>query len=303
MNNSIYRVINTVVATIGTLVCIVSGFIPAPNGLLSDGTASLIQALPDSQKVWMFLVPSLLFIAAIVLVAAGRLGILALIAVLCGACVYAWMDLTYIRASMAFIGTLLNEIGIVITIAGVLLYVLGTPKEKRLKPENKIDRIDPLAELDAQAKAGAEPDPEAAVTGNQAGFYEGSEDTVVLEPLSRDTMEFRDTLVTALRELTGDMPEEDNAPEAEAAAEESPEEALAEMTPPDEDFGYTQVLWSSDEELAALLRADSEEIEEAAALEIPEKVTTEEIAAAAKEIDDNTVVFDASLEDLFIDEE
>lgn len=299
MNNNIYRIINTVVAAIGTLVCIVSGFIPAPNGLLSDGTISLIQALPGSQKVWMFLVPSLLFIAATVMAGAGRLRIVSLITVLAGACIFAWMDLSYIQSSMAFTGTLANELGIVIALSGILLHVFGTPKSDSPKAEERPKKAAQGAEKEE------DPDPLAAVTGNQTGFYDGSEDTVVTPTLmGRDTMEFRDTLVDALRKLTEEQQEESTPAGAAPAEEMTTAEAIAaEAAPADATMGYTQVLWSSDEELEALLRADSEVIEEAAAIEIPEKVTTEEIAAAAKSVDDYTIVFDAGLEDLFIDEE
>ena len=108
-----YRIINTVITAIGTLLCIVSGFIPAPYGLLSDGTISLIQSLPGSQKAVSFLLPVLLFIAATVIVGAGRYRLGSLITVLAGSCIFALMDLSYIKASMAFTGTLLNELGIV----------------------------------------------------------------------------------------------------------------------------------------------------------------------------------------------
>lgn len=209
---AIYRINNTVVTAAGTLLCIFAGFIPAPYGLLSEGTISLIQALPGSQKVWMFLVPSLLFIAATVLVAACRFGILALIAGLAGACLFAWMDLTYIRASMAFTGTLLNEIGVVVTLAGILLYVLGTPKEEGPKPESRVEKEDPLAGLDAQAEAENEPEPDAPVNDSQEGSYDVSEDTIVLEPVSWDTIEVSDSPAEESIDLTEEQTEEDNTP-------------------------------------------------------------------------------------------
>ena len=123
-----YRIINTLIAATGTIICIISGFIPAPNGLLSDGTISLIQALPGSKKALMFLIPVLLFIAATVMVGAGRYRMLSLITVLAGACIFAWTDLSYIQESMSFTGTLLNEMGVVIALSGVLLHAFGTPE-------------------------------------------------------------------------------------------------------------------------------------------------------------------------------
>ena len=301
------------VTATGTLLCIVAGFIPAPKGLLTDGSISLIQALPGSRKLVMILVPALLFIAATVMVAAGRYAMVSLITVLAGSCIFAWMDLSFINSSMAFRGTLLNEFGIVIALSGVLLHALGTPKTKSPKVESVEKTEDPFLEIENEM------DREAAVIGNQADFYESFENATDKPSfMSRDSLEFQNTLTALLRGTPGIQeeagePAEDFAPAenqenfiaAEAqedfAAAEAQEENEADEAPKE----YTLVLSAIDEGLEALIVEDSGETEEALVTDIPEKVATEEtatVAPAANPLED-TIVLDTGYLEQFIDEE
>ncbi|MBR1986866.1 MAG: hypothetical protein IKA24_08310 [Mogibacterium sp.] len=241
-----YRIINTVITAIGTLLCIVSGFIPAPYGLLSDGTISLIQSLPGSQKAVSFLLPVLLFIAATVIVGAGRYRLGSLITVLAGSCIFALMDLSYIKASMAFTGTLLNELGIVIALSGVLLHAFGTPKSERPKNESLMKTLDSFLEAELAPEPAAEP--ESDVVSKPAPDSEPkpeAEESIAQTGLPEE-------IVGTVEQQENDAPAEDTPAgdpmtytqvlqPADAEPEELTEEAVDPMT-------YTQVLWPADVE-------------------------------------------------------
>lgn len=256
-----YRIINTVITAIGTLLCIVSGFIPAPYGLLSDGTISLIQSLPGSQKAVSFLLPVLLFIAATVIVGAGRYRLGSLITVLAGSCIFALMDLSYIKASMAFTGTLLNELGIVIALSGVLLHAFGTPKSERPKRESVMKTLDSF--LEAELAPEPETAPEAAESAIQTGLPEeivGTDEqqekdapdevtlavdpmayTQVLQPADAEPEELTEDAVDPMT-YTQVLQPADAEPEPEAA-ESVVSTGLPEKIEPTEDIkAYTQVL-------------------------------------------------------------
>ena len=222
-----YRIINTVITAIGTLLCIVSGFIPAPYGLLSDGTISLIQSLPGSQKAVSFLLPVLLFIAATVIVGAGRYRLGSLITVLAGSCIFALMDLSYIKASMAFTGTLLNELGIVIALSGVLLHAFGTPKSERPKNESLMKTLDSFLEAELAPEPAAEP--ESDVVSKPA-------------PDSEPKPEAEESIAqTGLpEEIVGTVEQQEN-------------DAPAEDTPAGDPMTYTQVLQPADAEPEELI--------------------------------------------------
>ena len=251
-----YRIINTVITAIGTLFCIVSGFIPAPYGLLSDGTISLIQSLPGSQKAVSFLLPVLLFIEATVIVGVGRYRLGSLITVLAGSCIFALMDLSYIKASMAFTGTLLNELGIVIALSGVLLHAFGTPKGERAKNESLMKTLDSF--LEAELAPEPETAPEAAESAIQTGLPE--------------------EIVGTVEQQENDAPAEDTPAgdpmtytqvlqPADAEPEELTEEAGDSMT-------YTQVLWPADAE------PEPEAVESMVSTGLPEETEpTEDIKA------------------------
>ena len=243
-----YRIINTVITATGTLLCIVSGFIPAPYGLLSDGTISLIQSLTGSQKAERFIVPVLLFIAATVIVAAGRYKLGSLIAVLGGSCIFALTDLSYIQSSMAFTGTLLNEFGIVIALSGVLLHAIGTPESKSLKAKSSKKTLDPFLEI----KPG--PEPETEVLGIRTGLQEEPESGAVVRSVQTGLQEKPELGAEVSSVQTGlqEEPESEAAvlglrtglpEETESANEPQKDNAPAEVAPAADSVKYTQVLW------------------------------------------------------------
>ena len=300
-----YRIINTVITAAGTLLCIVSGFIPAPYGLLSDGTISLIQSLTGSRKAWMFLVPVLLFIAATVIVAAGRYRLGALIAVLAGSCIFALTDLAYIRSSMAFTGTLLNEFGIVIALSGVLLHAFGTPTSESPKNEGLLKTLDPFLEAEPGAVPGAEvrstqiglqEAPEPETRSSQSGLQEAP------EPESEAEMP---VIRTGLPEELGitDEQQENSSPAGDPMTytqvlqpvEAEPEEMVEEEGNP---MTYTQVLQPAEPESEELIAEDGDPIEDVTEKETEEAALEEVQEAAPLE---NTIVLDADLEDLLID--
>ena len=263
-----YRIINTVITAIGTLLCIVSGFIPAPYGLLSDGTISLIQSLPGSQKAVSFLLPVLLFIAATVIVGAGRYRLGSLITVLAGSCIFALMDLSYIKASMAFTGTLLNELGIVIALSGVLLHAFGTPKGERAKNESLMKTLDSFleAELAPEPESEAAPKPKPISEPKpDIGSVAEPEAITEAEPEAAES-----AIQTGLpEEIVGtDEQQEDNTPAEDTPAgdpmtytqvlrpaDAEPEELIEETGDP---MTYTQVLQSADAEPEELTAEDSD---------------------------------------------
>ena len=241
-----YRIINTVITAIGTLLCIVSGFIPAPYGLLSDGTISLIQSLPGSQKAVSFLLPVLLFIAATVIVGAGRYRLGSLITVLAGSCIFALMDLSYIKASMAFAGTLLNELGIVIALSGVLLHTIGTPKSERPKNESLMKTLDSFLEAELA------PEPESEAAPKPKPISETKPDSKLApEPAAEPESDV----------VSKPAPDSEPKPEAEESiaqtglskeiagtVEQQENDAPAEITPAGDPMTYTQVLQPADAE-------------------------------------------------------
>ncbi|MBR3330439.1 MAG: hypothetical protein IKG25_04400 [Mogibacterium sp.] len=224
-----YRIINTVITAIGTLFCIVSGFIPAPYGLLSDGTISLIQSLPGSQKAVSFLLPVLLFIAATVIVGAGRYRLGSLITVLAGSCIFALMDLSYIKASMAFTGTLFNELGIVIALSGVLLHAIGTPKSEIPKGESLMKTLDSFLEAELAPETEPATKPESKLAAEP-------ESDVVSKPEAEESV----ARTGLLKEIVG-------------TDEQHEKDAPAEITPAGNPMTYTQVLQPADAEPEELI--------------------------------------------------
>lgn len=119
---------------------------------------------------------------------------------------------------------------------------------------------------------------DAMLYGRQAAFYGDTDDAVLSAPVSSPATDadLGDALASALKDIAGAGSESARETAGKAAAAPAIFAAVA-------DSHTSGVSWNTDEELEALLRASSSQIEETAAEEIPEKVTAEDIAIAAFE--------------------
>lgn len=275
-----YRITNSLIAAAGFLLCIISGFIPAPQGLLTDGRISIIQALSSGQRTILFVLPTLLLLAAIILTALGKLRLISLITALAGASLFAVMDISFITGAKAFTGILLNEAGVVLTVCGVLLQVFGMPRDKAEQREADND-------VNAAAQEESVPDPApdirdiTAVYGKQDGFYEEGKRTASAGLAGRDTMELGDALIAALKAIT-----EENEDRSKGANQQF--EELAPEEEKSEESGSNQ--WANDSELENLLRND---------LRHTEALETETATVIMPEETADTAEFYAGLEDMF----
>lgn len=239
-----YRLINTAITASGALACIISGFIPAPEGMLPEGRISIIQVLASSEKTGLFVLASLLLVTSVVLAATGKLRAVALIAALAGACLFALIDISIVTNYRAFEGTLLIEAGIVLAVSGALLHAIGTPREKVKKREPKLKADNRVI----QAKKPKQ-------TDYAESFYRSADETAVTSAERKNTEDFGEYLAAALRAIT----EEDDKPSVkETGRDESAENGS---------------LWTSGSELEELLKENirqSEAQSSAAEYEVPE---------------------------------
>jgi len=120
------RTVNIVLCIAGAALCIASGFISAPAGLLDNERANIISSLAMPMPVFLFVIPSLLMLAACAFVTAGRFDIPSLAAAVCGAALFAAMDIRLASNYQMFSGVLINMTGIILVLTAVALQVLAT---------------------------------------------------------------------------------------------------------------------------------------------------------------------------------
>lgn len=120
---------------------------------------------------------------------------------------------------------------------------------------------------------------DAMLYGRQAAFYGDTDDAVLSAPVSSPATDadLGDALASALKDIAV------AGSGTESARETAGKAAVPAIFAAAADSHTSGVSWNTDEELEALLRASSSQIEETAAEEIPEKVTAEDIAIAAFE--------------------
>lgn len=118
---------------------------------------------------------------------------------------------------------------------------------------------------------------DAMLYGRQAAFYGDADDSVQSAPVvsTATDADLGSALSSALRSI---VDEDGGAGRAGAAVAKEPELRAAHKE--GAAFSESTVTWNTDEELEALLRASSPAIESAAAEEIPEEVTKEDIEVA-----------------------
>ena len=144
-NRSNNRFLNIFFCIAGLIACIGSGLVNAPEGLLPGEAGNILQSLPADQLLLMFVLPSLLMLAALVLVVMQRGRALTVITVLGGTVLYALMDVRYTFSHQAFTGILINMLGVILMLTGVALEVLATEKVVRVR------------ELNTESKMGGKP--------------------------------------------------------------------------------------------------------------------------------------------------
>ena len=120
------RSINILLCIAGVLCCIGSGFVTAPKGLLADDSISIIQAMPLTNMVIFFALPSALMVLACVLVIFGKMDILSICSILAGGMLFAMMDFQFGVSHRMFSGILINMIGVILVAAAVALQVFAT---------------------------------------------------------------------------------------------------------------------------------------------------------------------------------
>lgn len=120
------RFINILIIIAGVFCCIAAGFIPAPEGLLGNEQLSLVEAMPGGQLIPFFILPSVLMIAAGILVILGKLNALALVASIGGTILYAILDAELGFGHQAYAGVLMNMFGAIMMVAGTALQAFAT---------------------------------------------------------------------------------------------------------------------------------------------------------------------------------
>jgi len=139
------RTVNIVLCIAGAALCIASGFISAPAGLLDNERANIISSLAMPMPLFLFVIPSLLMLAACAFVIAGRFDIPSLAAAVCGAVLFAAMDIRLASNYQMFSGVLINMIGTILVLTGVALQVLATqtgPARVSIKAAKKRNAAD-----------------------------------------------------------------------------------------------------------------------------------------------------------------
>ncbi len=127
-NNSYnYKTVNTLITLAGAAACIVSGFIPTTEGLLGDGSISIMQALSTEGVILKIAVPACLAVLTLLMVIEGRLKALTVMLALGAAALYGYMDVGFAMSGQNSIGTLVNAIGIILLLTGAMLQCFATP--------------------------------------------------------------------------------------------------------------------------------------------------------------------------------
>lgn len=127
-------------ALLGMAACIGAFFIPAPAGLLADGSISIFQALSPDGVLTRFALPALLAVLTAVLVMIGKPRVLALLTAAAGGALFGWTDAGFAMSNRACYGILFNAVGIVLLIAAALLTAFGTPTAGQIIKQKKTDR-------------------------------------------------------------------------------------------------------------------------------------------------------------------
>ncbi|MBQ6440288.1 MAG: hypothetical protein IJJ06_09240 [Mogibacterium sp.] len=132
---------NTYVYLAGLALCIASGFVKAPAGILDDESLSLTGALDRGWLAILFIVPTILVMvsAVLVIIDKGRAFVLVLTAI--AAMIYSIMDVGYISSGRTYEGLLMNAFGVILISAGACLHNFGTKDRDIAESE--------LAELNA----------------------------------------------------------------------------------------------------------------------------------------------------------
>lgn len=247
-----YRTINIVITLAGLVACMASGLIPDSTGILGDAGITLVQAMGPGQSIHQYLLPSVFALFAVLLVVIDKAKILALISALAASGMFAYMDWGYISARQSCPVILINMIGIVLFITGVLLQCVATPDAAEIVKEERSERTEEEinqrlesrmyfdaesmpAVKDKETEAAEEVEISEALTA-----FEGSEETEEPEE-AEEPEEIEET----------EEPEEIEEPE-ESEGSEEPEKKKKNRKK------KTIVSWNTDEELAELLKKEME---------------------------------------------
>ena len=274
-NRNNYRAINIATAVAGVILCVGAFFIPAPDGLLADGSSDLFHAIMNEDLLTMFAAPTLMILlsALIVMIGKGRSGWIAVIAAIGGGAIFAWMDIGFARANMSCCGTLVNGIGIVLAITAALLQAFATPSSRYLRKEQRLEAEEEKSERSREARVFFDDTPEDHSA--YADADEGGDAGIDINALRYE----------ALRIESKDAGIKDAAagsPESSAAASETDLEAL---------------LRSEIENEAAHREPEKKEIDLSAC-----RLGSEEPGEIVDEAPKDTTAFYGGLEDMFLDE-
>lgn len=136
---------NILIYVAGLVLCIVSGFVKAPAGILGDESLSLTGAIDGGWFAILFIVPIILLTvsAVLVIIDEGRAVVLVLTAI--AAMIFSIMVMGYINSGRSYGGLLMNTFGIILVSAGACLHNFGTKDRDIAESE--------LAELNAAANS------------------------------------------------------------------------------------------------------------------------------------------------------
>ena len=220
--NRRYRTINILITLAGLAACTASCLVPDRTGILDGAGVSLIQTMGPVQSVYQFILPSVLALISALLVIMGKGKILAMVSTLAASGMYAYMDWGHIASRQSCPVILINMIGIVLLITGVILQCFATPCAAEMAREERRERAEEGAEkrLESSMYFGAESMPLIKEEDT-----EGPDEIDVSEKLA--------------------VPEE---PEVSGETEESKKKKRPKKK--------AAVSWTTDEELAELLKKE-----------------------------------------------
>lgn len=304
------RSINILLGIAGVLCCIGSGFVTAPKGLLADDSISIIQALPLTNMLIFFALPSALMVLACVLVILGKLDILSICSVLAGGILFAMMDFQFGVSHRTFSGILINMIGVILVATAVALQVFATetgpakvsrkaaksrnPKEFRYERSRRPAYDDIYMDTSNMVHHATER------TGHDMSEVDEYLELDILKAEEEEAeaaqKEQEDEIEAMLAALSADE-ESYEEPEAEEETAKAVEESLTD---------FTAVLDSESEALLAEIEADTKQAAEDLGISMPAVAASAAMThmAEALETPNKTMTdFYEGIEEIFLDQD
>ena len=246
------RTINILVTLAGLVACMASGLMPDRTGILGDAGGSLVQTMGPGQSIYLYLLPSVFALFTALLVVLDKARVLALISALIASGMYAYMDWGYIATRQSCPAILINMVGIILLLTGVLLQCAATPGAAETVVGGLSERAEEKAERGLESHM----------------YYDDESVPLINEEKTAESDELEISEKLAAHEETEET-EESEDPEETEEIEEPEETEVSEEPEEPEESGEPEkkkkkrkkkaaVSWNTDEELAELLKKEIE---------------------------------------------